>query len=123
MHATFESVNEEILSNRYRLIRVLGEGGMARVYEAEDLRLGRRVAVKILLAQFTNDPEFLRRFEQEARLAASLSHPNVVGVYDVGQDGQFHYIVMELVDGQTLKAAIARTTPLPVQQALRIDIE
>ena len=84
---------------------------MGRVHEAEDLRLGRHVAIKVLLSQLTTDPDFLRRFEQEARLAASLSHPNVVGVYDVGQDGQLHYIVMELVDGQTLKDAIGRTTP------------
>lgn len=96
---------------------------MARVYQAEDRRLGRLVAVKILLPQFTGDPEFLRRFEQEGRIAASLSHPNLVGVFDVGQDGLFHYIVMELVDGQTLKEAITRTAPLPVAEAIRIAIE
>ena len=96
---------------------------MGRVHEAEDLRLGRHVAIKVLLSQLTTDPDFLRRFEQEGRLAASLSHPNVVGVYDVGQDGQFHYIVMELVDGQTLKEAIGRTTPLPVPEAIRIAVE
>ncbi len=122
-HATLEGVNEQILSGRYRLIRVLGEGGMARVHEAEDLRLGRRVAVKVLLAQFTNDSEFLRRFEQEARHAASLSHPNVVGVFDVGQDGAFHYMVMELVDGQTLKEAIQASGPFSVPEAIRITIE
>ncbi|HWE64772.1 MAG TPA: protein kinase, partial [Chloroflexota bacterium] len=116
-------MNQQVINSRYRLLRVLGEGGMARVYEAEDLRLGRRVAVKVLLPQFTNDPEFLRRFEQEARLAASLSHPNVVGVFDVGQEGQLHYIVMELVDGQTLKDAITTTRPFPVAEALRIAIE
>lgn len=116
-------MNEQPLGDRYRLIRILGEGGMARVHEAEDLRLGRRVAVKILLAQYTADPDFLRRFDQEARLAASLSHPNVVGIYDVGQDGQAHYIVMELVDGQTLKDAIGRGAPLPVAEAIRIAIE
>ncbi|HXT38376.1 MAG TPA: protein kinase [Chloroflexota bacterium] len=116
-------MNEQILSDRYRLIRVLGEGGMARVHEAEDLRLGRRVAVKVLLSQFTNDAEFLRRFEQEARHAASLSHPNVVGVFDVGQDGSSHYIVMELVDGQTLKEAIQASGPLPIPEAIRISIE
>lgn len=96
---------------------------MGRVHEAEDLRLGRHVAIKVLLSQLTTDPDFLRRFEQEGRLAASLSHPNVVGVYDVGQDGQLHYIVMELVDGQTLKEAIGRTTPLPVPEAIRIAVE
>ena len=96
---------------------------MGRVHEAEDLRLGRHVAIKVLLSQLTTDPDFLRRFEQEGRLAASLSHPNVVGVYDVGQDGQLHYIVMELVDGQTLKEAIGKTTPLPVPEAIRIAVE
>jgi eukaryotic-like serine/threonine-protein kinase len=122
-HVTLEGVNEQILSSRYRLIGVLGEGGMARVHEAEDLRLGRRVAVKVLLAQFTNDADFLRRFEQEARHAASLSHPNVVGVFDVGQDGSFHYIVMELVDGQTVKEAIQASGPFSVPEAIRISIE
>ena len=122
-HATLDGVTEYIIAGRYKLTRVLGEGGMARVYEAEDRRLGRRVAVKLLLPQFTSDPEFLRRFEQEGRLAASLSHPNVVGVFDVGQDGQYHYIVMELVDGQTLKDAITRSAPLPVAEAIRIAME
>ena len=112
-----------MLGGRYRLIRVLGEGGMARVHEAEDTRLGRRVAVKILLSQFTADPDFLRRFEQEARLAASISHPNVVGIYDVGQDGSRQYIVMELVDGQTLKDAIRAGAPLAVPEAIRIAVE
>jgi predicted Ser/Thr protein kinase len=116
-------VNEEVLGGRYRLIRVLGEGGMARVHEAEDTRLGRRVAIKVLLSQYTRDADFLRRFELEARLAASLSHPNVVGVYDVGQDGSSYFIVMELVDGQTLKEAIHAGSPMPVQEALRIALE
>jgi predicted Ser/Thr protein kinase len=116
-------VNEEVLGGRYRLIRVLGEGGMARVHEAEDMRLGRRVAIKVLLSQYTQDVDFLRRFELEARLAASLSHPNVVGVYDVGQDGSLYFIVMELVDGQTLKEAIRTQSPMPVQEAVRIALE
>ncbi len=96
---------------------------MARVHEAEDLRLGRRVAVKILLPQFTADADFLRRFQLEARLAASLSHPNVVGVYDVGQDGSSYFIVMELVDGQSLKERIEKGGPLPVAEAVRIALE
>ena len=96
---------------------------MARVHEAEDLRLGRRVAIKILLPQFTADDDFLRRFQLEARLAASLSHPNVVGVFDVGQDGSSYYIVMELVDGQSLKERIQKNGPLPVAEALRIALE
>jgi len=96
---------------------------MARVYEAEDIRLDRHVAVKVLLAQFTADADFLRRFQQEARLAASLAHPNVVRVYDVGQDGASHFIVMEMVDGHSLKDKIRESAPLPVAEALRIALE
>src|SRR5579875_763907 len=111
---------EQLLNGRYRLLRPLGTGGMASVYLAEDLRLGRRVAVKILHPQFAADPAFVARFEQEARLAASLSHPNIVRVYDVGHDGDRHYIVMEYVEGETLKDTIAREGALPVTRALEI---
>ena len=111
---------EQLLNARYRVLRPLGTGGMASVYLAEDLRLGRRVAVKILHPQFAADPTFVARFEQEARLAASLSHPNIVRVYDVGHDGDRHYIVMEYVEGETLKDTIARQGALPVTRALEI---
>src|SRR5579884_76182 len=99
---------EQLLNGRYRLLRLLGSGGMASVYLAEDLRLGRRVAVKILHPQFATDPAFVARFEHEARMAAALSHPSIVQVYDVGHDGERHYMVMEYVEGETLKALIAR---------------
>ena len=111
---------EQLLNGRYRLLRPLGTGGMASVYLAEDLRLGRRVAVKILHPQFAADPAFVARFEQEARMAAALSHPSIVQVYDVGHDGGRYYIVMEYVEGETLKALIAREGALPVPRALTI---
>ena len=111
---------EQLLNGRYRLLRPLGTGGMASVYLAEDLRLGRRVAVKVLHPQFASDPSFVTRFAYEARIAAGLVHPNVVQVYDVGHDGDRHYIVMEYVEGETLKDLITRQGALPVARALAI---
>ncbi|HEX9016217.1 MAG TPA: Stk1 family PASTA domain-containing Ser/Thr kinase [Chloroflexota bacterium] len=97
---------ERTLNNRYKLLSLLGEGGMALVYEAEDLLLGRKVAVKVLREQFASDPGFLTRFQHEAKAAAGLSHPNIVGIYDVGSEGPIQYIVMELVRGKTLKEIV-----------------
>src|SRR5437764_752893 len=111
---------EQLLNGRYRLLRPLGTGGMASVYLAEDLRLGRRVAVKVLHPQFASDPPFVARFAYEARIAAGLAHPNIVQVYDVGHDGDRHYIVMEYVEGETLKDLITRQGALPVARALAI---
>jgi len=93
---------------------------MASVYLAEDLRLGRRVAVKILHPQFAADPSFVARFDAEARIVARLSHPNIVQVYDVGHDGDRYYMVMEYIEGDTLKDAIARQGPFPITRALRV---
>ncbi|HEX2923719.1 MAG TPA: protein kinase, partial [Chloroflexota bacterium] len=90
-----------VLNDRYRLVAPLGEGGMAVVYEANDLLLDRKVAVKLLRPQYATDPAFLARFQREAKAAARLSHPNVVAIYDVGSDGDTQYIVMELVEGHT----------------------
>src|SRR5919199_87595 len=111
---------EQLLNGRYRLLRPLGTGGMASVYLAEDLRLGRRVAVKVLHPQFASDPAYVARFAYEARIAAGLAHPNIVQVYDVGHDGDRHYIVMEYVEGETLKALIRRQGALTVARALAI---
>src|SRR5919109_5291156 len=111
---------EQLLNGRYRLLRLRGTGGMASVYLAEDLRLGRRVAVKVLHPQFASDPSFVARFAYEARIAAGLAHPNIVQVYDVGHDGDRHYIVMEYVEGETLKELIRRQGALPVARALAI---
>ncbi len=111
---------EQLLNGRYRVLRPLGAGGMASVYLAEDLRLGRRVAVKILHEQFASDPSFVARFEGEGRMAAALSHPNIVQIYDVGHDNDRRYIVMEYVEGETLKDTVARQGALPVPRALAV---
>ena len=111
-----------VLGRRYRLTRELARGGMAAVWEAEDLSLGRRVAVKLLHPQFTDEPEFLERFRREARAAASLSHPNIVSVFDVGEHGEppTPFLVMELIDGQNLKDRIRSAAPLPDADVRRI---
>ncbi len=102
----------QVLGGRYRILDVLGDGGMARVFRAEDARLGRVVAVKILHQHYLSQPEFVRRFEQEAQLAARLSHPNIVAIYDVDRQGDTYYIVMEYVEGGSLKGLITRDGPL-----------
>ncbi len=111
---------EQLLNGRYRLLRPLGSGGMATVFLAEDLRLGRRVAVKMLHQQFAADPSFVSRFEGEARMAAALSHANIVQIYDVGREGARHFIVMEYIEGETLRDAIVRDGPLPIARALAV---
>lgn len=113
----------KVLGNRYRIEERIGGGGMALVYRAYDLQLNREVAVKVLRGQFGSDEEFVRRFRREAQNAASLGHPNVVQIYDVGEENDLYYIVMELVIGKTLKALIQQQGPLPVTEAARIAIE
>jgi serine/threonine-protein kinase len=113
-------MQQKILNNRYELEQKIGEGGMARVYRGRDLRLNRRIAVKVLHSHYASDPGFLQRFHHEAQAAANLRHSNIVDVYDVGLDGEIHYIVMEYVDGSDLKALLARGGPLPVEQAVAI---
>ena len=113
----------KLLANRYRIGDRIGGGGMALVYRAEDLQLGRDVAVKVLRTQFGSDEEFVRRFRREAQNAASLSHPNVVQIFDVGQEEDQYFIVMELVEGKTLKELIHEQGPLPVAEAGRIAME
>jgi eukaryotic-like serine/threonine-protein kinase len=113
-----------ILNNRYRLIEQIGSGGMAVIYKAQDMELGRLVTVKVLRPSLVSDPEFLMRFKREAQAAANLSHPNIVIVYDVGQDGpKTHYIVMEYVPGQDLKKLIRARSSFEVDEALAIIIE
>jgi len=112
-----------ILGNRYRLLGPLGEGGMASVYAAQDDRLGRRVAVKVLAENLGKDQAFIKRFQAEAEAAAKLSHPNIVSVYDVGQDGDRHYIVLELINGRNLKDIILDRGPLPVDQAVSVGVQ
>jgi len=99
-------MNKEILGNRYEIINKIGEGGMARVYKAKDNLLNRYVAIKVLKSELNDDLDFVNKFDKEAKAAASLSHPNIVNVYDVGEDDGIKYIVMELLEGTTLKDII-----------------
>lgn len=113
----------KILDERYELIEKIGSGGMADVYKAKDILLDRIVAVKILHSSFAEDNDFIVRFRHEAQSAGKLSHPNIVGIYDVGCDGDVHYIVMEYVEGETLKQYIQNHPNIPIDTAVRIAIE
>ncbi len=110
-----------LLGNRYEIIEKIGSGGMATVYKAKCHVLNRYVAIKILRDEFTTDEEFIKRFEVEAQSAASITHPNIVSVYDVGVDGNLYYIVMELIKGKTLKEIIIEEKgPLPWKWSVNI---
>ncbi len=113
-------MDKGLLNNRYRLVEMVGSGGMAVVFKGVDTLLHRPVAIKILREAYADDDTFLSRFQQEARSAARLDHPNVVTVYDVGRDGDRHYIVMEHVDGEDLKTCIRRKGRLTVAEAVDI---
>jgi serine/threonine-protein kinase len=113
----------KILDERYELMEKIGSGGMADVYKAKDILLDRIVAVKILHSSFAEDNDFIVRFRHEAQSAGKLSHPNIVGIYDVGCDGDIHYIVMEYVEGETLKQYIDSHPHIPIDTAVRIAIE
>jgi len=106
----------------YEIIALIGSGGMGEVYRARDTRLQRDVALKILAASFTNDPDRVHRFEQEARAVAALNHPNIVSIYDVGSTDSVHYIVSELLQGETLRQKI---TPagMPARKAIELVIQ
>lgn len=110
-------MTEELLGGRYRLIEVVGGGGMAIVYRALDTFLDRSVAIKVMRKELLEDPTFVERFRQEAQAVARLSHPNIVSIYDVGESSQGYYIVMEFVEGSTLKTII-ESGPLSVAAAL-----
>ncbi|MBQ5413470.1 MAG: Stk1 family PASTA domain-containing Ser/Thr kinase [Schwartzia sp.] len=112
-----------VLDNRYEILERIGGGGMADVYKAHDKILDRVVAVKILHAQLAGDKEFLEKFQMEAQGAARLSHPNIVNIYDVGVEDGMHYIVMEYVDGETLKDKITREGHLSIPESLKIAKE
>jgi serine/threonine-protein kinase len=116
-----------ILNDRYRLLERVGSGGMAAVYKSEDLILGRIVAIKLLHPSLTHDETFLTRFQKEAHAAANLTHPNIVTIHDIGQDGDRYYIVMEYVDGPTLKQIIreqnAAGATLPISRSLDLMIQ
>lgn len=109
-----------LLNERYRIKERIGGGGMANVYLAYDLILERKVAIKVLRMEFVNDPEFIERFDREAQATTSLSHPNIVSIYDVGEEDDILYIVMEYIDGLTLKEYIIQNGPLSVEKAVDI---
>lgn len=110
----------DILSERYKILETIGDGGMAIVYKALDSALGRVVAIKVLRPQYASDKEFVERFHREAQSAASLSHPNIVSIFDVGLYDGVYYIVMEYVKGENLKDIIRKDAPLPFERAVNI---
>jgi len=112
-----------VLADRYALGPVLGEGGMARVYRGVDQQLRRPVAVKVLAAPFDRDRSFVERFRREARAAAGLSHPNIVAVFDSGSDDGTHFIVTELVEGETLAERLGRDGPMPPADAVAVAVD
>ena len=116
--ATQDTLNGTLFAARYRISRKLGGGGMADVYLAEDQELGRRVAVKILHERYANDDQFVERFRREATHAAGLSHPNIVSIYDRGETNGSYFIVMEYVEGRTLKELIRSRGPCPIPVAI-----
>jgi serine/threonine-protein kinase len=115
------------LNGRYRLLERIGSGGMAAVYRAQDLKLGRFVAIKMLHESLTSDEGFLLRFQREAHAAANLTHPNIVTVHDIGQEDHRHYIVLEYVDGDTLKQVIRDSSGeggfMPISRVLELTIQ
>ena len=113
----------KMLGNRYEIIEQVGNGGMATVYKAKCHVLNRFVAVKVLRDEFTTDEEFVKRFNTEAQSAASLTHPNIVSVYDVGSEGDLHYIVMELIKGKTLKEIINEDGALSWKWSVNVAIQ
>ncbi len=116
-------VLSKTLENRYEIMEKIGEGGMSRVYKGLDKKLNRVVAIKVLYEQFAGDPEFLRRFKMEAKAAAKLSHPAIVNVYDEGESQGVHYIIMEYVEGLTLKEIVQRQGRLQPQDAAQLVLQ
>lgn len=111
------------IGDRYEIIDKVGSGGMSDVYKAKDHKLNRFVAIKVLKSEFSEDKNFVSKFKIEAQSAAGLSHPNIVNVYDVGEDENLHYIVMELIEGITLKKYIEKKGKLAVREAVSIAIQ
>ena len=111
------------INDRYEIIKSIGEGGMANVYLAYDTILDRNVAIKVLRGDLANDEKFVRRFQREALSASSLSHPNIVAMYDVGEDDGLYYIVMEYVEGKTLKQLLKKRGSLTLSEAIDIMLQ
>lgn len=113
----------KVLGNRYTIVEKIGEGGMAIVYKAKCSLLNRYVAIKVLRYEFINDEEFIEKFRREAQAAASLSHANIVNVYDVGMEDDIYYIVMEYIDGKTLKDIIQEKGKLSLEETLDFSMK
>lgn len=113
-------MSNKLLLGRYEIIEKIGEGGMAVVYKAKDRLLNRYVAIKILRPEFTKDEQFIENFRKESQAAAGLSHPNIVNVYDVGKEGNIHFIIMELIDGKPLSKLIEEKGRLDYKEAINI---
>ena len=115
--------NGTFIANRYEIVGQVGTGGMSDVYKAKDHALGRYVAIKVLKSEFSEDTNFVSKFRTEAQSAAVLEHPNIVNIYDVGSENGIHYIVMEYVEGITLKTYIEKKGQLTYKEALSIAIQ
>ena len=111
------------ISDRYQIIKSIGEGGMANVYLAYDTILDRNVAVKVLRGDLSSDEKFVRRFQREALSASSLSHPNIVEVYDVGEDNGQYYIVIEYIEGKHLKELLKKRGKLTLSEVIDIMLQ
>lgn len=111
----------KVLAGRYELLERIGEGGMSVVYKAKDKLLNRFVAIKILKPEFIGDHKFIDSFRRESQAAASMSHPNIVNIYDVGKEGNIHYIVMELIEGRALSDTIKEQGPMPYPKVIAIS--
>src|SRR5215467_12975969 len=107
----------------YELLAQIGAGGMGEVYEARDTKLGRNVAIKVLPAAFVNDPERLSRFQREARMLAALNHPNIATIHGLEHSDGTHFLIMELVAGETLADRIKREGAVPIEEALKIAVQ
>ena len=118
-----EVAGNTLVDGRYRVLRRIGSGGMADVYCAEDTHLGRQVAIKVLHRRFAQDQEFVERFRREAKSAAGLNHPNVVGVFDRGEHEGTYYIAMEFLEGQTLKDIVAAEAPMPQERVIDLGLQ
>lgn len=108
------------INNRYVIVKSIGEGGMANVYLANDSILDRKVAIKVLRGDLSSDDKFIRRFQREALSVSNLSHPNIVEVYDVGEEDGEYYIVMEYIDGKTLKQLLKKRDSLTLTEVIDI---
>jgi eukaryotic-like serine/threonine-protein kinase len=109
--------------DRYEIIAPLGSGGMGEVYLARDSRLGRKIALKVLLTEFTKDPSRLQRFEQEAKTASALNHPNIITIHEIGEFNSTHFITTEFIEGRTLRQIISKgkvSSLLAVEIAIQI---